>query len=128
MAFGDLYLEDVRAYREERLAGTGLTPLFPLWGRPTAALAVEMMDAGVRATLTCVDPKQLDGRFVGRAWDRALLSELPAGVDPCGEGGEFHTLVTDGPMLRGALAVEVGEVVTRDGFVFADVRLAKAVG
>jgi uncharacterized protein (TIGR00290 family) len=120
-AFGDLFLEDVRSYRERNLVGTGLTPLFPLWGRDTAALAREMIDAGVKATITCVDPRVLDPRFAGRAFDSVLLSELPSGVDPCGERGEFHTVVTAGPMFAREIAVRPGEVVERGGFVFADV-------
>ena len=124
MAFGDLYLADVRAYREARLAGTGVEPLFPLWGRDTAALAREMIGAGLAATLTCVDPRRLDRAFAGRAFDASLLRDLPAGVDPCGENGEFHTFASAGPMFRRALKVAVGEVVEREGFVFADVTLA----
>ena len=120
MAFGDLFLEDVRRYRETRLAGTGLTPVFPLWGRPTRALAEEMIDGGLRARLTCVDPRVLPAAFAGRAFDRALLSDLPAGVDPCGENGEFHSFAWDGPMFRHAVPVTPGVVVERDGFVFAD--------
>lgn len=123
MAFGDLFLDDVREYRETRLRGTGLEPLFPLWGRDTKALALDMIDAGLEAVLTCVDPAQLDGGFVGRAFDRALLAALPAAVDPCGERGEFHTFVRAGPMFRHPLDVRVGEIVERDGFRFADVRL-----
>ncbi len=121
MAFGDLFLRDVREYREARLRGTGLEALFPLWGRDTAALALEMVGAGLEAVLTCVDPTQLDGAFVGRAFDGALLDALPAGVDPCGERGEFHTFVHAGPMFARPLEVRVGEVVERDGFRFADV-------
>lgn len=120
IAFGDLFLEDVRRYREERLAGTGLDPLFPIWGIPTDRLATEMMAAGVSATLTCVDPNQLDGAFVGRAWDAALLAELPPGVDPCGERGEFHTFCHAGPMFSAPISVTPGERVVRDGFHFAD--------
>jgi uncharacterized protein (TIGR00290 family) len=123
VAFGDLFLQDVRRYREERLAGTGLTPLFPLWKtKPTAELALEMIDSGIRAVLTCVDPRKLPASFAGRAFDRRLLAELPPGVDPCGENGEFHSFVWNGPMFRRPLAVTIGEVVERDGFVFADVR------
>ena len=120
-AFGDLFLQDVRAYRERQLAGTGLAPLFPLWGRDTAALAREIVGAGVKATVTCVDTRVLDRRFAGRRFDAALLAELPPGVDPCGERGEFHTVVTAGPMFDREIAVTPGSVVERDGFVFADV-------
>ena len=121
MAFGDLFLEDVRRYREEKLAGSGLQPVFPLWGRPTAALAREMLAGGLRATITCVDPKQLDASFIGREFSESLLDDLPAGADPCGENGEFHSFVHAGPMYTAPLAVRTGEVVERDGFVFADV-------
>jgi uncharacterized protein (TIGR00290 family) len=117
VAFGDLFLEDVRRYREERLAPTGLRPLFPLWGRPTRALAEEMLALGQRAVLTCVDPRVLPAAFAG---DQALLAELPAGVDPCGENGEFHSFAWDGPAFRRPVPVRAGEVVARDGFVFAD--------
>jgi len=127
VAFGDLFLEDVRRYREERLAGTGLAPLFPLWGRPTAPLAREMLAGGLEATLTCVDPRQLDPSFAGRAYDARLLADLPAAVDPCGERGEFHTFCSAGPMFGAPLAVDAGEIVTRDGFVFADVRPSGSV-
>jgi uncharacterized protein (TIGR00290 family) len=121
VAFGDLFLEDVRRYREERLAGTGLTPIFPLWGQPTDALAREMIAGGLEAWLTCVDPKTLPAALAGRRFDGNLLADLPAGVDPCGERGEFHTCVTAGPMFSRPLDVQVGVTVTRDGFVFADV-------
>jgi uncharacterized protein (TIGR00290 family) len=120
MAFGDLHLADVRAYRERQLQGTGLTPLFPLWGLPTGALARDMMAGGLRAKLTCVDPKLLPASFAGREFDEALLADLPDGVDPCGENGEFHTFVYDGPMFREPIPVSLGEVLERDGFVFAD--------
>ena len=120
MAFGDLFLADIRAYREEQLAGTGIAPLFPLWGRDTRQLAREMIDAGLVAHVTCVDPGKLDRAFAGRTFDRAFLADLPAGVDPCGENGEFHTFVAAGPMLREAVAVRCGAVMDRDGFVFAD--------
>jgi uncharacterized protein (TIGR00290 family) len=120
VAFGDLFLEDVRRYREERLAPIGITPLFPLWGTPTDALARRMVEAGLRARLTCVDPKSLDARFAGREFDAALLAELPPTVDPCGERGEFHTFAYDGPMFGRPVPVRAGEVVRRDGFVFAD--------
>lgn len=122
IAFGDLFLEDVRRYREERLAGTKLTPLFPLWKtKSTSELAEEMIAGGLRACLTCVDPRVLPADFAGRTFDRSLLSDLPAGIDPCGENGEFHSFVWDGPMFSHPLQVQVGERVERDGFVFADV-------
>jgi len=120
VAFGDLFLEDVRRYREERMARTRLQPRFPLWGRPTAPLADEMIAAGLTARLTCVDPRHLPASFAGRRFDRTLLRDLPAGVDPCGENGEFHTFACDGPMFRRPIRVRPGEVVERDGFVFAD--------
>ena len=119
-AFGDLFLEDIRRYREERLSGTGLQPVFPLWGIPTPTLARDMIAGGLRARLTCVDPKQLAPSFAGREFDTALLDDLPASVDPCGERGEFHTFAYAGPMLRRPIVVDVGEIVERDGFVFAD--------
>ena len=125
MAFGDLFLEDIRQYRIDKLAGTGLRPVFPLWGQPTAELAERMLDGGLQAQLTCVDPRQLSARFAGRAFDRALLAELPASVDPCGERGEFHTFAHAGPMFRRPIPIEAGEVVERDGFVFADLQLAR---
>ncbi|HXQ22311.1 MAG TPA: hypothetical protein VN812_11610 [Candidatus Acidoferrales bacterium] len=121
-AFGDLFLTDVREYRERQLAGTGLLPLFPLWMRPTGALVREMIDSGVRAVLTCVDPKRLPARFAGRELTAELLAELPPTVDPCGENGEFHSFAHAGPMFRQPIEVRVGAVVERDGFVFADVR------
>jgi uncharacterized protein (TIGR00290 family) len=126
VAFGDLFLEDIRAYREQRMQGTGLEPLFPLWdaGRDTPALARRMLDAGLRAVLTCVDPRQLAGSFAGRFYDADFLAALPPGVDPCGERGEFHTFCFDGPMFASTIAVEVGERTQRDGFCFADVRPA----
>jgi uncharacterized protein (TIGR00290 family) len=119
-AFGDLFLADIRAYRERQLEGTGLTAVFPLWLRPTGELAREMVSAGLSAHLTCVDPKKLPVSFAGRAFDAALLRDLPSGVDPCGENGEFHTFACAGPMFRRELGVRVGQVVERDGFVFAD--------
>jgi len=122
VAFGDLFLEDVRRYREERMNGTGMTPLFPLWGRPTPALAEEMIAGGLQARLTCVDPRALPAALAGRAFDRALLADLPAGVDPCGEKGEFHSFAWAGPMFRHPVPVRVGAVVSRDGVVFADLR------
>ena len=121
VAFGDLFLEDVRRYREERLAGTGLTPLFPLWKtKSTADLAQEMIDGGLEARLTCVDPRVLDRAFAGRRFDATLLRDLPAGVDPCGERGEFHSFAYAGPMFSAPIAVRPAEVVDRDGFVFCD--------
>jgi uncharacterized protein (TIGR00290 family) len=120
VAFGDLFLEDVRRYREDRLAGTGLTPIFPIWGIPTDRLALEMIDGGLRAVLTCVNPAHLDRSFAGRQFDRSLLADLPSGIDPCGEKGEFHSFAYDGPMFNHPVAVSPGEVVDRDGFVFAD--------
>ena len=120
VAFGDLFLEDVRRYREEKLVGTSLTPIFPLWGMPTDALARDMIAGGLEARLTCVDPKILPAGLAGRWFDLALLAELPAGVDPCGERGEFHTCVMAGPMFARPLDLEVGVTVARDGFVFAD--------
>lgn len=121
VAFGDLYLEDVRAYRVKQMAATGLEPLFPLWGRPTEALAREMIAGGQRARLTCIDPKKLPREFAGREFDLALLRDLPAGTDPCGENGEFHSFVYESPVLRWPLRIVNGEVVERDGFIFADV-------
>ncbi len=121
VAFGDLFLEDVRSYREAKLAGTGLTPIFPIWGIPTGRLAEQMVERGLRSVLTCVNPKHLDRSFAGRQFDRTLLHDLPEGVDRCGERGEFHSFAWDGPMFNRPIAIEVGEVVDRDGFVFADV-------
>jgi uncharacterized protein (TIGR00290 family) len=128
VAFGDLFLPDVRAYREKQLAPTGLEPWFPLWQLPTDALAREMIAAGVRARLTCVDSKQLATSFAGREFDEALLGELPAKVDPCGEYGEFHTCVYAGPMFDKPIALEAGEVVLRDGFAFADFAVVSREG
>lgn len=123
VAFGDLFLEDVRAYRVRQLAGTGIEPLFPLWGSAadTPVLADRMVAAGLKAVLTCVDPQKLAASFVGRQFDATLLAELPALVDSCGERGEFHTFCYDGPMLARPIPVQVGEIVSRDGFCFADV-------
>ena len=119
-AFGDLFLEDIRAYREKQLAATKLTPIFPLWGRDTRELAREMISGGLRARITCVDPRALSASFAGREFDQALLNDLPADVDPCGERGEFHTFAYSGPMFSEALSVACGIVLERDGFVFAD--------
>ena len=121
IAFGDLFLADIRAYREEKLAGTGLEPLFPLWGSDTTELAQQMVAGGLRAKLTSIDPKQLDARFAGRDYDADLLAELPEAVDPCGERGEFHSFVYDSPEFSAPIDIELGEIVERDGFVFADV-------
>src|SRR5262249_22356260 len=118
--FGDLFLEDVRAYREQKLAGTGITPLFPLWQRPTDALAREMINAGVETFLVCVDLKQLPKSFAGRRFDTALLADLPAGIDPCGEKVEFHSCVVAGPMFDRRIQVTAGETVERNGFAYTD--------
>jgi uncharacterized protein (TIGR00290 family) len=126
VAFGDLFLEDVRRYREDRLAGTGLTPLFPLFGADTSKLAAEMIAAGLGARLTCVNPTVLDRSFAGREFDARLVAELPASVDPCGERGEFHTFAYRGPMFNRPIAIENGIVLERDGFVFADLLLQGA--
>lgn len=120
MAFGDLFLVDIRAYRETQLAGTGITPVFPLWEKDTGSLAQEMVDGGLVAHITCIDPRKLDPKFAGRRFDRAFLAGLPAGIDPCGENGEFHSFVSAGPMFSAPLAVTAGEITERDGFVFAD--------
>jgi uncharacterized protein (TIGR00290 family) len=134
VAFGDLFLEDVRRYRETRMAGTGIEPLFPLWGIPTDELADEMIAGGLEATLTCVDPNQLDPVFAGRRFDRGLVSELKASrrpdgsaIDPCGERGEFHSCVTAGPMFSAPIDTATGEIVERGGFVFCDVVLRAAL-
>jgi uncharacterized protein (TIGR00290 family) len=120
VAFGDLFLEDVRAYREGRLAAAGKRGIFPLWEQDTAALAHEFVDAGFEATLVCVDPRALDSAFCGRRYDERLLAQLPPGVDPCGENGEFHTFVSAGPIFAAPIACVTGEIVERDGFVFCD--------
>ena len=126
IAFGDLFLEDVRAYREKQMKDTGLKPIFPLWQQPTRELAKTMIASGLRAKLTCVDTQKLDASFVGREFDEALLAALPDAVDPCGENGEFHSFVYAGPMLSGDIPVSVGESVVRDQFVFADLTAAMA--
>jgi len=127
IAFGDLFLEDVRRYREERLAGTGLTPLFPLFGADTAVLAREMIGGGLRARITCLNPKVLDRKFAGREFDAALLAELPPAIDPCGERGEFHTCAYAGPMFTHEVAIETSITVERDGYVFTDLMIANRV-
>ena len=126
MAFGDLFLQDIRAYREANLKDTGITPLFPLWEIPTHRLAREMIAEGLRAYITCIDPKKLPACFAGREFGPSFLDELPESVDPCGEYGEFHTFAVDGPMFKKPIEVQVGEVVERDGFVFADLRPREA--
>jgi len=123
-AFGDLFLQDIRAYRERQLDGTGLGLLFPVWGIPTRQLALDMIAAGVKAKITCVDPRKLDKFYVGCDFDRDFVESLPKDVDPCGENGEFHTFVYDAPIFSHPIAVETGEIVERDGFVFADVLTA----
>jgi len=128
MIFGDLFLEDVRAYRERMLDGSGIAPQFPLWGRPTRQLAEEMIAAGLVAHVTCLDPKKVPRELAGRQFDRDFLARLPAEVDPCAERGEFHTCVSAGPMLCRPIPVAVGETVERDGFVFADLTLTQRNG
>jgi uncharacterized protein (TIGR00290 family) len=123
VAFGDLFLEDVRAYRERQLKGTGLTPIFPVWGLPTRALAEEMIVSGLRARLTCVDTEKLDSSFVGREFDAMLLSAFSPEIDPCGERGEFHSFVYGGPMLNTSIPISLGETIARDRFRFADLML-----
>jgi len=127
VAFGDLFLEDVRRYREERLAGTGLTPLFPLFGSDTATLAHTMIAGGLRARITCLNPKVIDRAFAGREFDAALLAELSPAIDPCGERGEFHTCAYAGPMFSHELPIETGVTVERDGFVFTDLVMSNRV-
>jgi len=124
--FGDLFLEDIRAYREKQLSACGMTPVFPVWGKNTRELAEQMLAGGLSAYLTCVDPRKLPRSFAGRRFDAALLGDLPGGVDPCGEKGEFHTFANEGPMFREKIAVTVGEIVERDSFVFADLLPAAA--
>jgi uncharacterized protein (TIGR00290 family) len=120
IGFGDLFLEDIRSYRESKLAGTGILPIFPIWGLETEALSRKMINSGLQAVITCVDPKQLDPAFAGRVYDQALLEQLPDTADPCGENGEFHSFAFAGPMFKKQINVRVGETVTRGGFVFAD--------
>jgi len=121
IAFGDLFLEDVRRYREDRLRSTGLDPIFPIWGRDTRELIAEMIDGGLRARLVCVDPTKLSADFAGRDLDHDLVRRLPATVDPCGENGEFHTFAYAGPMFYEPISIETGTSITRDGFVYSDV-------
>jgi uncharacterized protein (TIGR00290 family) len=122
VAFGDLFLEDVRAYRQTRLAANDMRGLFPLWGRDTGVLAREFIAAGFQAYIVCLDPRALDASFAGRAYDERLLADLPASVDPCGENGEFHTFVHAGPIFAEPIACQTGEVVEREGFVFCDLK------
>ncbi len=124
VVFGDLFLEDVRAYRERTLIGRSVQPLFPLWKRPTDELAHEMVAAGIEAVVTCVDPSTLPASFAGRPFDEAFLDDLPAGVDPCGERGEFHTFVWNSPEFASPIDIRTGNIVTRDGFVFCDIEVA----
>lgn len=119
-AFGDLFLEDIREYREKSLSGTGITPIFPIWGFDTRVLSTTMLDSGLRAQITCVDPSQLAAEFSGREYDASFLSDLPPGVDPCGENGEFHSFAFDGPMFGHTINIKIGETTTRDNFVFTD--------
>jgi uncharacterized protein (TIGR00290 family) len=121
MAFGDLFLEDIRRYRENQLKGTGIDPYFPVWGIPTDELAEEMLSAGVEAYVSCIDLKKLPLSFAGRKWSRDMIAEFPADCDPCGENGEIHTIVVGGPMFRETVPVRVGEIVNRDGFAYADI-------
>jgi diphthamide synthase (EF-2-diphthine--ammonia ligase) len=127
VAFGDLFLQDIRAYREKQLAGIALTPIFPLWQMPTAALAKEMIAAGLRAKLVCIDPKVLASSFAGREFDTSLLADLPPSADPCGENGEFHTFVYSGPMLRSAIDAKLGETIERDSFLYCDLLATQAL-
>lgn len=124
IAFGDLFLEEIRAYREAKLAGSGLAPVFPVWGRDTGLLAREMIAGGLVAHIVCIDPKKMPREVLGRRFDLAFLDALPDGVDPCGENGEFHTLVTDGPMFRSSVGVRFGDVVDRGGFLYVDLSVA----
>jgi uncharacterized protein (TIGR00290 family) len=121
MAFGDLFLEDVRKYREDQVSGTGIDPVFPMWGIPTRKLAEQMLSAGLDAYVSSVDLKKLPARFAGKKWSRELISELPQDVDPCGENGEIHTIAVGGPMFRRPISITVGETVERNGFAYADI-------
>ncbi len=121
VVYGDLFLEDIRAYRDEKMAQAGLTAVYPLWKRDTQQLACDMIASGLKTVVVCIDPKKLDASFAGRWFDEQFLADLPEGIDPCGENGEFHTCVVDGPMFSRAIEVESGETVERDGFVYADV-------
>jgi len=120
IAFGDLYLEDIRKYREEKLDNTGITPIFPLWGKDTEALSKEMVACGLRAIITCIDPRSMPPGFAGKEYNASFLEQIPAGVDPCGENGEFHSFAFDGPMFKRTVNLRVGETISRDGFIFTD--------
>ncbi|RMF95412.1 MAG: adenine nucleotide alpha hydrolase [Candidatus Schekmanbacteria bacterium] len=120
-AFGDLFLEDIRKYREEKLKGTGIAPIFPIWGIPTDKLSEEMINKGLKAVITCVDPKQISETFIGRSYDKSFLNNIPKDIDPCGENGEFHSFAYGGPMFEKDMKISVGKIVRRDGFVFVDV-------
>lgn len=122
MAFGDLFLEDIRQYREENLKGTGLTPMFPLWLEPTEKLAQKMIDAGLKTRITCIDPNKLSANFAGREFNQQFLDDLPDGIDPCGENGEFHSFTYAGPMFKKPINISAGDVVEREGFIFADLQ------
>jgi len=124
-AFGDIFMEEIRRYREENLVGSGIAPLFPLWGMPTGRLSRDMVNGGLRAVITCVDPKKLSMDFAGQEYGESFLERIPAGIDPCGENGEFHTFAFDGPMFKEPLNVAVGETVERDGFIFIDLLLPR---
>ena len=121
MAFGDLFLPDIREYRENQLRETGITPIFPIWKIPTDILAEQMLSSGVEAYISCVDPRKIPETLAGRRWSETLLKEFPEDVDPCGENGEFHTVVVGGPMFRESIPIHIGETVERDGFVFTDI-------
>jgi len=120
-AFGDLFLEDIRNYREEKLKNSGIKALFPIWGIPTETLSREMVSAGLRTIITCIDPRKVPEEYAGREFNENFLTSLPETIDPCGENGEFHSFVFDGPMFKEKIAISVGEIVNRDGFVFADI-------
>lgn len=121
IAFGDLFLEDIRQYREKQLQASAIQPLFPIWKRNTAKLAKEIINIGIKAIITCIDPKKLDASFAGRSYDENFLNDLPTGIDPCGENGEFHTFVYGAPMFKHNIPIRNGKIVTRDGFVYADI-------
>jgi uncharacterized protein (TIGR00290 family) len=119
-AFGDIFLEDIRKYRETNLANSGIAPIFPLWGMPTGKLSKEMVNSGLRAIITCVDPKHLSADFAGQEYGESFLERIPANIDPCGENGEFHTFTFDGPMFKKPMNIAIGKTISRDGFIFTD--------